>query len=398
MKKSIVLIACLVVVNFNALVHGQNLKPIKTLPIDKGSPGIVLSEKSTMKRTTFDPAKHGYAFPNTFQTELVIQDMRFGGLCGGMVYSALDYYNAKKPIPRQTYRPPVKTPLFNQIYSRQETSTKSNIDKWAELILNPLGSRSDEFFRWGLQGTNGGRLEELRREIDAGRPCPLGLFAPGSGGFRPHHQVLAIGYDVGRYKGDLGQYQEDLKIFVYDPNFPNKVMTMVAKPDAKIYKYLEDANCKWMTYFVDLKYRPAVPPTIPMPSFPRDGLVHQLQCEFLTGGDDLRGGNDNVNVIIRTKDGKTEVHENVNRGGRWINNYCETATIDLKRPVKVEDIECVEVKTTFGGGLGGDNWNLDNLYIVAVIGGGESRGLVNSSGSPLVRFDGNNTPFKAAIR
>ncbi len=398
MKKSLAFLACVLVANSSLSVFGQGLKPVKMLPISKDNPGRIVGESSTMKRTAFDPAKHGFAFPNTFQTELIVQDMRFGGLCGGMVYSALDYYNAKKPIPRQTFRPPVKTPLFEQIYSRQETSTKGNIDKWAELILNPLGARTDEFFRWGLQGTNGGRLEELRREIDAGRPCPLGLFAPGNGGVRPHHQVLAIGYDVGRYKGDLGQYQEDLKIFIYDPNFPNKVMTLVAKPDEKIYKYLDDANCKWMTYFVDLKYRPVTPPVIPMPSYPRDGLVHQLQCEIRTGGDDLRGGNDNVNLIIRTKDGKTEVHENVNRKGRWINNYCETVMVDLKRPVKVEDIECVELKTTFGGGLGGDNWNVDALYIVAIFGGAESRGIFAKEGAPLVRFDGNNTPFKAAMR
>ncbi|MEQ1902611.1 MAG: hypothetical protein ABL888_00330 [Pirellulaceae bacterium] len=395
MKKFIVPLICLIAANVCAMTFGQNFKAVQKAPGLKEDVRRALAGSLTAKRTEFDPKKHGFAFENTFQTELVVQNIRFGGLCGGMVYSSLDHFNAKKSIPRQNFRPPVKTPLFENIYARQNQSVSSNADKWAELVFNPLGVRSDEFFRWGLQGTNGGRLEELRREIDAGRPCPLGLFAPGDGGLSAHHQVLAIGYDMGRYKGDLGAHQEDFKIFVYDPNHADEVKTLVADPATKTYHYNGDAECKWQTYFVDKKYRAATPPNIAAPNFPRDGLVHQLQCEFTTGKDDLRGGNDNLNLTIRTKDGKTEVHENINNRGRWIDDYCETVTVNLRRPVKLEDIACVELKTTFGGGPGGDNWNLNQLYIIANIGGGDPRAVYLSSGEPLVRFDGNNTPFKA---
>ena len=60
-------------------------------------------------------------------------------------------------------------------------------------------------------------MQELKAEIDAGHPVPLGLKSlsanPGE-----DHVILAVGYDTGRYKGDLGDFKEDLKIFIYDPN------------------------------------------------------------------------------------------------------------------------------------------------------------------------------------
>lgn len=366
---------------------------------DNVRPNAELADRmSARKSTTFDPSKHGFAFSNTFSTELVVQDLRFGGLCGGMSYSALDYYFANQEAPKQSFRPAVKTPLFERIYSRQQTSTMTNLDKWIELFVNPLGGRNDEFFRWGLQKSEGGRLGELCKSIDEGKPCPLGLFKAGNGGAGPHHQVVAIGYDLGRYKGDLGPHQEELKIFVYDPNFPGKKMTLVPNLEKKSYRYLEAPNNEWMTYFVDRKYSKLQPLQLPATSYPDDGKVHELLLEILTGGDDLRGGNDNVNVSIVLKDGSRESFSNINKRGRWINNYCESVPLMLKTPIKFEDIACVEVQTTFGGGIDGDNWNLDALRIIANASSTSARELFEQSGSPLNRFDGNNRPFKATIR
>ena len=138
-----------------------------------------------------------------------------------------------------------------------------------ELFVNPFGWRTSEFFNWGIQGFNGGRLEELKKEIDRGNPVPLGLFKPGDGGGGPHHQVLAIGYNGGRYKGDLGAFSEDLEIMVYDPNFPG--VTKILKPNPKdfFYYYKDDpknANCYWQTYFVNKRYGFNTPPaTAPAP-------------------------------------------------------------------------------------------------------------------------------------
>ena len=93
-----------------------------------------------------------------------------------MSYTMLDYYFAGKTIPQQMFRPYNGSTLGNFIEDRQKQSILSNVDKWAELIVNPFGTRTTEFFNWGIQGFNGGRLQELKEIIDSGRPAVLGLF------------------------------------------------------------------------------------------------------------------------------------------------------------------------------------------------------------------------------
>src|SRR5690242_17850757 len=180
---------------------------------------------STAKMTTFNPETDAYRFINTFKTVTGVFDITTGGLCAGMVYSVLDYWKAHQPVPKQTYAPVNGTTLQSYLYARNMTALGDHMDKWTELHLNPLGARDSEFFKWGLQGTGGGRLQELRAHIDRGEPVPLGLKSltgdPGA-----DHVVLAYGYDMGRYRGDLGAYQEDLKIFVYEPNYGARKVTM----------------------------------------------------------------------------------------------------------------------------------------------------------------------------
>ncbi|GAA1616434.1 hypothetical protein ACFQY4_18310 [Catellatospora bangladeshensis] len=214
------------------------------------------------RNTAFQPAVHGFKFVNTFVSE-PISGVKFGGLCGGMSYASLDYYFRSMRIPQQNTLPPNGSTLQSYIYNRQVNSIVDNADKWAELLVNPFGWRTQEFFNWGLQDYDGGRLQELRWLVDTGRPAPLGLFAAGNGGVAPHHQVVAIGYDMGRYRGDLGAFKEDLKIFVSDPNYPGERLTLVPSPGTTSYRYLEHPEKSWMTYFVDRKYQVGNPPSLP---------------------------------------------------------------------------------------------------------------------------------------
>ncbi|MFZ4545182.1 MAG: hypothetical protein ACOYOA_14105, partial [Saprospiraceae bacterium] len=211
----------------------------------------------TKKMTNFQPTTHGFKFANTFKAQVDIAGLNgptLSGHCAGMTYAALDYFKANKPIPTQDFKPAKGTDLQKFIYERQIKANMDDADKWGELVLNPFGWRTEEFFNWGLQGSNGGRIQELRASIDAGNPVPIGLFKAGNGGVGPHHEVLAIGYDMGRYKGDLGSFKEDVKIYVYDSNFPNSTMTLVAKPGSLSFAYVEDPGCNWLTYFVSKKY------------------------------------------------------------------------------------------------------------------------------------------------
>ncbi len=349
-------------------------------------------------RTPFDPTKHGFQFVNSFKNDFIREfDIRTGGLCGGMVYSSLDYYLAKMPIPMQDYRPAVNTRLHDYIYNRQVHSIADNLDKWTEIGFNPLGARNSEFFKWGLQGYGGGRLQELREKIDRGTPVPLGMQEVGGGG-PGNHQILAIGYDLGRYRGDLKDHQADLKIYVYDPNVPGQTRTLVPDIKGECYYYLEDSFCRWRTYFVDKKYKQHKPPAFPSSApTPKDGLVRELILEIRTGGDDLRGGNDNVHATINFRTGAPQKELNINGRRRWIDNYMQTVSILLKRPVPVAEIARVDLTTTFGGGIGGDNWNIDSFKVTAR-GGGVNQILHQSSGTPLFRFTGDRQNFSVTTR
>lgn len=350
------------------------------------------------RQTTFKPEVHGLKFVNSLEVEAV-NDIRMSGFCGGMVYTALDYFKARKPVPVQTYKPANGTPLFDYMWGRQRSSVLDNTDKWTELFVNPFGWRTSEFFNWGIQGFNGGRLDELKKEIDKGNPVPLGLFKPGDGGGGPHHQVLAIGYNGGRYKGDLGNFKEDLEIMVCDPNFPAVTKILKANPAKQIYYYKDEpnnVNCQWHTYFVNKKYNFSTPPVtntstkgVMMPP----GLVSELLLDITTGGDDLRGGNDNVSVIIKFKGGKPEQKiANINKSARWMGNYTETVPVTLTTAVKKEEIESITFVTSFGGGIGGDNWNMESVTVRV-----GSTILAQQSGKPLVRFTGDNKPYTVKI-
>jgi hypothetical protein len=246
-----------------AATLGLAVSGMSTIPASAQSNNLSVALPSPVngRTTNFDATQHGFKFINYFITEPV-RGIRFGGLCGGMAYAALDYFYTGTPIPQQNTQPAAGSPLFNYIYNRQVTSIIQNLDKWIELGFNPFGWRTNEFFNWGLQGFNGGRLQELREQIDAGRPVPLGLFKAGNGGLRPHHQVVAVGYDLGRYTGDLGNFKEDLKILIYDPNHPGQVVTLVPSVADHSYHYLEYPTETWMTYFVDRKYQVNTPPRL----------------------------------------------------------------------------------------------------------------------------------------
>ena len=88
---------------------------------------------------------------------------------------------------------------------------------------------------------------------------PQGPPAPGFGSTqscttnRLPAQLCGALCEMGRYKGDLGRHQGDLKIFIYDPNYPNKTMTLVPNLREKFFYYKEFPSKKWRTYFLSTK-------------------------------------------------------------------------------------------------------------------------------------------------
>jgi hypothetical protein len=128
-----------------------------------------------------------------------------------------------------------------------------------------------------------------------------------------------------------------------------------------------------------------------------------------TGGDDIRGGSnpgDNANVTLNFKNGsKTTV--NVNGGRSWENGETHTVELALPSPApSVSDITGVTIATNFGGGIGGDNWNVDKVALVVSFASGSVvkapepaivHEWLNVSAAPLVRFTGNVHDYGALV-
>jgi hypothetical protein len=93
--------------------------------------------------------------------------------------------------------------------------------------------------------------------------------------------------------------------------------------------------------------------------------VRELEFIFKTGNDDLRGGNDNVGVTINFTDGSTQFAPNLNQGQRWPDESTHEASVLLNRVVALSQIKSITLFTTFQGGSGGDNWNMDSVEIRA---------------------------------
>jgi hypothetical protein len=96
----------------------------------------------------------------------------------------------------------------------------------------------------------------------------------------------------------------------------------------------------------------------------QSGTITQLQFTFSTTDDDLRGGNDNLNLIVHYADGSADqVEPNVNHGASWSNGSTRMASVFLDR---ASTVKSVTLQTTSDGGINGDNWNMGSVQILGV--------------------------------
>lgn len=99
--------------------------------------------------------------------------------------------------------------------------------------------------------------------------------------------------------------------------------------------------------------------------------VEALDLIISTGNDDLRGGSnpgDNCAVVVELQDGYSIVLNNVNGGATWAGWTDHTVSIPLpKGGLKGGTVKSVTLLTGFGGGIGGDNWNVQRIRLQATL-------------------------------
>lgn len=133
--------------------------------------------------------------------------------------------------------------------------------------------------------------------------------------------------------------------------------------------------------------------------------VRAIEFEVRTGGDNLRGGNDNAFVAALCGDdmiGRGVVHVRcggvlrLNAQRQELKDYTQAwRTIELPPRRSLADIrQIVLFVEGFGGGFNGDNWNVDMLRVTAIMENGRRIPLFEETG---LRFTGNNRKFVRRI-
>lgn len=182
----------------------------------------------------FLPSASGFRFSNSFPhvpvrnigipgvISIPIGDAS-NGLCGGMAFAARDYLEAGRTPPTDT-TPPSQGALFDYLVDRLFDSFALPFGPGRYLqLMNPVLPDGDTLWtRLGLgpHGRAWRMIKEewpkVRRDIDDGRPSPLGLVRVKSidpRDLKENHQVLAYGYEL------VGGV---LTLRVYDPNRPGR--------------------------------------------------------------------------------------------------------------------------------------------------------------------------------
>lgn len=111
---------------------------------------------------------------------------------------------------------------------------------------------------------------------------------------------------------------------------------------------------------------------------PTGKQVTKISFTFWTSDDDLRGGNDNLNITVLFADGATQAASNVNHSQNWPNGSTKGAEIILNRLVTIDQIRGFTISDTFSGGSGGDNWNMASMQADAVFADGSYHTIAKS--------------------
>ncbi|MCX6315791.1 MAG: hypothetical protein NTW29_00755 [Bacteroidetes bacterium] len=126
-----------------------------------------------------------------------------------------------------------------------------------------------------------------------------------------------------------------------------------------------------------------------------------ISTTIYVGGDDLRGGGDNAKIVITFKNTSQKlVFNNINKSQGW-GNFSEhqfiSDQVNSLANVTVNDIKTVELWHTGGGGMGADNWDVDK-FVLSITINGNSKQLIDVSGTPIHRFTGDSRKKIFAIQ
>jgi hypothetical protein len=226
-------------------------------------------------RAPFLPSRDGFAFPNAWPSSPAVQVRtpfgRLGigdsaaGLCGGMVFAALDYWHAGIDPPAAMPGP--GSPLHRYVVRRLIASwhIPGGVARYYGWMNLPDGDtrvtaghrdlRTVRGVSWRTVATAWPRI---KASLDRGVPAPLGLVtvaSPDPVQLRHNHQALAFGY---------AQAGAEVTLRVYDPNSGRRDgigIRFDSSSPARATTFAHNLNLGWpVRGFFLAAYSPAPPP------------------------------------------------------------------------------------------------------------------------------------------
>lgn len=97
-------------------------------------------------------------------------------------------------------------------------------------------------------------------------------------------------------------------------------------------------------------------------------IVADLTLIVTTGDDDLRGGtgpDDNCDAVLQLQTGTAVTFTNINQGAHWNNGETHAVPLAIPPDLAAGTIVGLGLHTQFAGGIGGDNWNVNRVALVA---------------------------------
>ncbi len=175
-------------------------------------------------KTNFNPLSHGYSFPNRFEfkgisrIKKIIKSNLIYGMCGGMVFTALDYYFDQYNLP--DYKAVEELPLSytKYLWKRQTQSVSISvllkIIQFASISISKSMQKSIQI-----------ELPKIIDRLNDGLPAPIVIIRSSLFQNPTHnHQVLVTGYIVNGSTLDLE---------LYDPNHPKSDPRLMISMDPK---------------------------------------------------------------------------------------------------------------------------------------------------------------------
>ncbi len=110
----------------------------------------------------------------------------------------------------------------------------------------------------------------------------------------------------------------------------------------------------------------SVPVVVPAADAGR--ILRGLTLVITTGDDDLRGGtgpDDNCDAILQMQAGAPLTFANINQGAHWNNGETHPVPLSIPSGLAAGAIVGLTLHTQFGGGIGGDNWNVNAVTLLA---------------------------------